>query len=298
MRRQIIVAFLGWLLLGLHPAAAHAAERGALFKVSGHGHTMLLFGTMHVGLPEFYPLEPRIAAAVAGASTLALEIDPMLDPAGLAAAMRRHAMLAPGSPSYESQPPPFRKRLERALKKANIDMAAVDRFKPWLLATTLALAEYAEQGYRTDMSVDLRLAQLARAGRVPVIALETVEGQLGMFDRLSTEEQWRFLDESMALIETGKQRGEVRQIVDAWRYADQAALEAIATRAESDTSMAGKFVQKVMLEERNGPLADKLAGLLEKQDNSVAAIGVLHLVGRHGVPVKLRARGFTVERIY
>jgi len=53
-----------------------------------------------------------------------------------------------------------------------------------------------------------------------------------------------------------------------------------------------------MLEERNGPLANKLATLLEEQDNAVAAIGVLHLVGKHSVPAKLRALGLTVERIY
>ncbi len=90
----------------------------------------------------------------------------------------------------------------------------------------------------------------------------------------------------------------MRQIVDAWRNADQAGLDAIAERAENDTSLSGRFVQKVMLEERNGPLADKLASLLESQDDSVAAIGVLHLVGKQSVPLRLRERGLTVERIY
>ena len=298
MQRQIIVVFLAWLLLGAGLTQARAAERGALFKVSGKGHTMHLFGTMHVGLPEFYPLEPRIAAAVAGASTLALEIDPTQDPGAVAQALRAHAMLAPGSSNYQTMPPAFRKRLERVLSKANIDLAAVSQFKPWLLATTLALAEYAEQGYRTDLSVDLRLAYMARSATVPVIALESVAGQLSMFDRLSSEDQWRFLDDSISLIESGKQRVEVRQIVDAWRTADQGALDNIAARAEADTSLAGKFVQEVMLEERNGPLADKLLKLLEQQDNSVAAIGVLHLLGKHSVPAKLRALGLTVERIY
>lgn len=296
MRQQIIVGFLSWLLLALGPA--WGADRGALFKISGKGHTMHLFGTMHVGLPEFYPLEPRIAAAVAGASTLALEIDPLVDPAAIGRAMQTHAMLAPGAPTYKDLAPEFRLRLERALGKAGIDPAAISRFKPWLVATTLALAEYAQQGYRADLSVDLKLAQLARAGKVPVVELETIAGQLGMFDRLSIEEQWRFLDESIGLMESGKQRAEVRQIVDAWRTADRAALDGIAARAEADTSLAGQFVQKVMLEERNGPLADKLEQLLAKQDNSVAAIGVLHLVGKKSVPEQLRARGITVERIY
>jgi uncharacterized protein YbaP (TraB family) len=294
--RRTLLAFVVSLLCFALPALG--ADRGALFKISGNGHTMHLFGTMHVGLPEFYPLEPRIAAAVAGASTLALEIDPLHDPAGMAKAMQAHALLAPGSATWQDLPQPFRQRLERALTRARIEPAAVLRFKPWLVATTLALAEYAHQGYRAELSVDMRLAQLARDGKVPVIELESVAGQLSMFDRLGMVDQWRFLEESIDLIESGKQRAEVRQIVEAWRTADRQSLDAIAARAEADTTLSGQFVQKVMLEERNGPLAEKLAALLEKQDNSVAAIGVLHLVGKHSVPEKLRARGLTVERIY
>lgn len=296
MRRPIIVVFLSLLMLAL--PSAWGAERGALFKVSGSGHTMYLFGTMHVGLPAFYPLEPRIATAVQNASTLALEVDLLQDPAKLGAAMQAHAMLAPGKPGFQDRSPAFRKRVEQALKKAKIDPAAVARFKPWLVATTLTLAEYASEGYQAELAVDIKLAQMARAGKVPVIELESISAQFAMFDRLGVEEQWKFLEESVEMMETGKQRAEMRQIVDAWSTADKAALDAVAAKVEGDTSVSGKFMQKVLLEERNGPLAEKLAALLAKQDKSVAAIGVLHLVGKNSVPALLGAKGLTVERVY
>ncbi|MES2150009.1 MAG: TraB/GumN family protein [Pseudomonadota bacterium] len=276
--------------------AAGAAERGALFKVQGGGHTMYLFGTMHVGLPEFYPLEPQISGALAGASALALEIDPLQDPAAMAAAVQELGMV--GSAGASEPGAPLKARLARALARAQIDPATAARFKPWMLATLLALTEYAAQGYRTDLAVDLYLAQQARAGKVPVIELESVRAQLGLFGRLSADQQWRYLEDSIDTIEAGKQDAEVRQIVDAWSHADQGALERIAEQAAQDQSVSGKFVQQVMIEERNGPLADKLAALLARQDKVVAAIGVLHLVGAHSVPKQLRARGITVERLY
>ncbi|RSZ59215.1 TraB/GumN family protein [Massilia atriviolacea] len=296
MRRPIIVLFLSLLMLALPPA--WGAERGALFKVSGSGHTMYLFGTMHVGLPEFYPLEPRIATAIQNASTLALEVDLMQDPARLGAAMQAHAMLAPGKPGFRERSPAFRQRVEQALKKAKIDPAAVARFKPWLVATTLTLAEYAAEGYQAELAVDIKLAQMARASKVPVIELESIATQFAMFDRLGVEEQWAFLEESVDMMESGKQRAELRQIVDAWGSADKAALDAVAAKVEGDTSVSGKFMQQVLLDERNGPLAEKLAALLAKQDKSVAAIGVLHLVGKNSVPALLGAKGLTVERVY
>jgi uncharacterized protein YbaP (TraB family) len=296
MRRLIIVIFL--CLSGLALPAAWSAERGALFKVSASGHTLYLFGTMHVGLPEFYPLEPRIAGALAGASTLALEIDPEQTGAAMAEALASHGLFAPGSAGNGAMPPALRARLGPVLEQAHIDPAAVASFKPWLLATVLALAEYASLGYRTDLAVDAYLARLARAGKVRVIELESVDAQLALFDRLPEAAQWRFLDESVGLIESGKQRAQVREVVEAWRSADRAGLDAIAERAQQDDTLSGRFVQQVMLDERNGPLADKLAQLLASENNTMAAIGVLHLVGKHGVPVLLRARGLTVERVY
>jgi uncharacterized protein YbaP (TraB family) len=38
--------------------------------------------------------------------------------------------------------------------------------------------------------------------------------------------------------------------------------------------------------------------LMARENNSLAAIGVLHLVGKGSVPELLRKRGLTVERIY
>ena len=292
MQRQIIVVFLSLFCIAL--PSAFGADRGALFKLTAHGHTMYLFGTMHVGQPKFYPLEPRITAAVVGASTLALEIDPAEDSA---AALAAFGMAVPGA-NVREMTPAFQERLRKAVRQAGIDGDAVAKYKPWLVATVFAIAEYAAQGYRTDLSVDAHLAQLARRAKVPVIGLESPSYQLNLFNRLSNAEQMRFLEESIELIESGKQHAEVRQIIDAWRSADQRTLDAIAARAASDTSVSGKFVKKVLLDERNVTLADKLAALLQRDDKVVAAIGVLHLVGANSVPALLGARGVIVERIY
>lgn len=295
MRRPIIVVFLSLFLM---LPAAWGADRGALFKVSGAGHTMYLFGTMHAGLPEFYPLEARIAGAVAHAPTLALEIDPAQAVADMPAAMQRHGMFAPGSAGYQAIAPEFKARLDRALAKVNLDPAAVAPLKPWLLATALAMHEFTALGYRMDLGVDAKLAEQARGAGVKVLSLESTEAQLALFDSLPEAEQWRFLEESVAMIESGRALSDARELVDAWRSADKAAFDKIAQRMENDDTVSGKFVQKVMLEGRNGPLADKLAALLAREDNSVAAIGVMHLLGRHSVPAMLRARGMTVERVY
>ena len=295
MRRQIIVVFFSLLCLALPPA--WGADRGALFKITAYGHTMHLFGTMHVGQVGFYPLEPRIVAAVKGASTLALEIDPAENPALAAQALRTYGEMAAGA-TRQALSPAMRVRLDRALAKAGIDAAVVAKSRPWMVATVLAMAEYSRQGYLATLSVDGHIAQLARASKVPVIGLESAVFQLSLFNRMPMAEQVSFLEESIGLIESGKQGAEVSKIANAWRTADQAALDEIAARAASDTSVAGKFVRSVFLEERNEAMAEKLAQLLEREANTVAAIGVLHLIGANSVPSLLGERGIAVERVY
>ena len=296
MRRPLfaLLCSLFWLIL----PTASAAERGALFRVSLDGHEMHLFGTLHVGLPEFYPLEPRIAAALSQASTLALEIDPAQPQRELQRALRAHGMLEPGTVGYDSMNPDRRALLDSLIVQGGYDPTNARKFKPVLLATLLTMAEYTKQGYRPDLSSEAWLARRARANATRVVELESLDRQLSLLDRLPVSDRWRFLDEMMGTIESGAQRVEARDMVQAWSNADRAALDRIAMRCEADASVSGKFVTQVLLKERNGGLADSLLNLLRQEKRTFAAIGVLHLLGKGSVPALLQEKGVSVERIY
>ncbi|MDB5959263.1 MAG: TraB/GumN family protein [Massilia sp.] len=304
MRGQIIV---GWgqlrragrlaiflLVALLWSASSLAADRGALFKVTGNSRTLYLFGTMHVGRADFYPFEPRLAAALGAAPTLALEIDPTPAPQAAARAMQKYGLAPPGTLT----PPALAPRLTRALRQAGIDPATLAPYKPWLIATMLAVSEFTRLGYDSTLAVDARLAALAREKNIKVIELESIDSQLALFDSLPLQAQWAFLDETVSEIESGKQQDEARQIAQAWATADRTALDAIAARLEADSTVSGRFMREVLLDGRNAALTNGIVKLMEREDNSVAAIGVLHLVGKRSVPALMRERGLTVEQIY
>ncbi|MGJ7915123.1 TraB/GumN family protein [Massilia sp. LXY-6] len=296
MRRPLfaLLCSLFWLVV----PTVSAAERGALFRVSLEGHDMYLFGTLHVGLPEFYPLEPRIVEALNQSSTLALEIDPAQPQRELQRVLHARGMLEPGAVGYDSMDPDRRSLLDSLIVQGGYDPTNARKFKPVLLATLLTMAEYTKQGYRSDLSSEAWLARHARANATRVLELESLDRQLSMLDRLSVPERWRFLDEMMGTIESGAQRVEARDMVQAWSNADRAALDRIAMRCDADTSVSGKFVTQVLLKERNRGLADGLLNLLRQEKRTFAAIGVLHLLGKGSVPELLQARGVSVERIY
>jgi uncharacterized protein YbaP (TraB family) len=306
MRRQIIVMFCSLFCFVLSPSwAADAAQaqvqapnRGALFKVQQGGHTLYLFGTIHVGTKDFYPLEPRVAGVLKSAPVLALEIDPLGDQQPMMRALQQYGLTAKGGPAGPSLAPDWQMRLERLLKQYNIAPETAASMKPWLVATLLTVAEFTAQGYDASLAVDSYLARQAHASGQKVVELESAGSQMALFGKMTQDEQLTFLREAIAGIEDQEQANQAREIAHAWRTADVAALDALALKAEQDDSYSGRFLQKELLEGRNPALADGMVKLMARENNSLAAIGVLHLVGKGSVPELLRKRGLTVERIY
>lgn len=259
MRRPIIVVFFSLFLMAFQ---ALAGERGALFKVSSGANALYLYGTVHAGRPDFYPLEPRIGAAMAAAPTLALEVDSTGDQAAMGATIMKHGMF----PSAEA---------------------------------TLAMVEVGKLGYDPKMGVDAHLAGLAKSsGKTRIAELESMEYQAALFNRMPIDDQWTMLEEALNDMESGRHAREARELFAAYEGADQAALDRVAKRLEEDNTVGGKFTREVLMNERNGPMADKIVSLVGRENNSVVAVGLLHLVGKGSVPELLRKRGVKVERVY
>jgi uncharacterized protein YbaP (TraB family) len=300
MRRpSIIVVFLGLFLMAVQ---ALAAERGALFKVSGSGHALYLYGTIHAGHPDYYPLEPRIRQALAAAPTLALEVDAAGNPAAMMAAMQQYGMYPEGQKGkvgLASLSPERRQKIEAGMRRQGLDPNAMGQLKPWVMVMTLAVIDAAKLGYDPRLGVDAHLAEQARAnGKTRIAELESISYQAALIDRMSDDEQWKLLEETLENMASGRQLRETRDLFAAYDEADQAAQERIAQRVEEDDSVSGRFVRKYLMDERNGPMADKILALLARENNAVVAVGLLHLVGKRGVPELLRKRGVKVERIY
>src|SRR5690606_24083293 len=109
---------------------------------------------------------------------------------------------------------------------------------------------------------------LARQGKTRIAALETMQYQAALLNRLPIDAQWRLLEETLADMDSGRQLRETREMLEAYERADQKAQDSLMQRVESDDSLSGKFMREFLLEERNGPMADKVAALLAREDKA------------------------------
>ena len=304
VRRLIIVTF-AWLLCLYLPAADAASatqgaagkeQHGALFKVQDAHHTLYLFGTIHVGADNFYPLAPRVMQALEQAPAIALEIDPQKIPAMQAAVLQYG--LYPDGKSYRTElPPPLRQQVAAALQKYQVAPDAVTRFRPWMIASLLTVQEFDSKGYRSELAVDSYLADIIKKRNKPVIELEGAATQLALFGALSDRQQNLLLEDTIKELSDPDSAAKVVELAECWRTGNLEGLQGLLDDMESDHSFVGRFTKEVLLDQRNPPLTDRIAALLKQQDGIFAAIGILHLVGPTGVPALLKQRGYTVERV-
>ena len=304
MRNRLIILFV--LLFGLGADALAVAEiaqaqpippRGTLYRVRYQGHTSYLFGTIHIGRPDFFPLEAQATQALSEAGTLALELD-LRDAAAMQDAVQKYGMYAGDDTVDKHLSAAGLQRLQAALTQSHIPFERVARMKTWMVANLLLVAALEQQGYRTDLATESYLSAAATEQGKSIVALESADFQLSLFDSLTEKQQEQYLIDNLKDMQSGEMRKNTQELVDAWASANQKAFNHLLAEAQKDHTTSGKFFIQVLLGKRNPALADKIEAMLKDQKASFVGIGLLHLIGANGVPQLLAKRGYAVTKLY
>jgi hypothetical protein len=278
-----------WLALAL---PAQARDRHVLWTVEGKHNTVYLLGSIHVLRASDEGLPAIADEAYSDAEQIVMEIDmddPASQPLAMFGAMQRAAMLPPGQ-SLRSVLGADYERVQAQALEAGVDLASLDQVAPWFVAITLMSLELAKRGFDPALGVEQTVASRAMADRKPIIGLETAEQQFAVMSSLPLAEQKRFL--LMSLEEADRMDTELESLLAAWRAGDTDELETLLS------SEFERFPElyKPLTEDRNRVWVEKLAGLLDDDDDYLVVVGALHLVGRNSVVDLLRTRGYDVEQ--
>jgi hypothetical protein len=292
-----MIARLAALLLGVvaafAAARADAADRSVLWAVRGEHNTVYLLGSIHVLRPGDGELPRAALEAYADAEQLVMEIDlddpGIADPTALLGTMQRSALLPEGESLRDVLGRDYAEVAGRA-RESGLDLAMLDRFAPWFVATMLLQLELTQRGFKPELGIEQQLAERAVRDGKPIEGLETAEQQFAVLAGLSLPEQKRFL--MMSLGESERLDDEIEDLLAAWRSGDVAALEEMLTAAfEEFPELYGPLT-----EDRNRAWVEQLGKLLDDRDDYLVVVGALHLVGRHSVVELLRRRGYTVTQ--
>lgn len=265
------------------------SPKPALWKITGKDDVLegWLFGTIHA-LPDGVNWRTEtFDQALRQSEALAVEIADLDDQKAIARTFYQLA-LTPGQPILlERVSADRRKKLAALMEEGNFDKGEFQSTETWAAAITLAqLASVGD----SENGVDRALVRGFGGG--PVIELEGVSKQLGVFDRLPAKEQRDLLH---AVIDegTGLDQDEPRKLMITWLTGNLDQLE-----LENGTGMlADPELRQALLVDRNVDWVRQLEAMLPSKGPVMVAVGAAHMVGPDGLPALLSEKGYTITRV-
>ena len=256
--------------------------------------SLYLLGSVHMGTGQMLDLGPLVEAAYRRSDELVVEVDvTRLGPEEMLALIERHATFAPPRTLRDVLSPPVLDQLTAYLAGRGLQMASVERFRPWFVSFLVAQIELQAAGYEIELGVDHVLMKRASAEK-PIAALETAASQLQMLNSLPAPLQELMLKDILARVDRFAE--EVAELVDAWKAGDEARLESLVFRPLGRFPELEAFYDLVFFQ-RNERMTTQLAELLRDGKTRLVVLGAGHMIGSRGIPAQLRERGYRVRRI-
>ncbi|MCF8708344.1 TraB/GumN family protein [Rhizorhapis sp. SPR117] len=294
MRRYLLfwlglAAFLG--ACGTEPKDGTEAPSPALWTIAKDGHKAWLFGTVHM-LPEDVSWEsPAITKAVAQSDLLVLEA------AGLENEKRTAAIFeqlgrSPDLPGIAQRVPTERRAaLQALMARMGATEQTLAPYESWAAALLLSASAQEDLKLRAGAGVERLLSTRFLEKGKPVIGLETVEGQLGIFDTLPEDAQRALL--TQVVEEADSATDQYQAMLAAWLRGD---IERIGDTFTAEFGKAPALAHP-LLYDRNRNWARQIDALMKRPGTPFIAVGAGHLVGKNSVQAMLVKKGFEVNRV-
>jgi uncharacterized protein YbaP (TraB family) len=263
-----------------------AADPAAWQIAAGEATTIWLLGSVHYLRDQDYPLPGNVDVLYDRADQLVMEIDlDDLDPSVAQSRFMQAALLPPPTGLRSVLSPAVYADTAALADELGLDLAALDRFEPWLVALTLMDLGMSRLGYRADRGLEQTLVQRARRDGKPVIGLETLSDQIAIFDGLSDADQQTLLAQTLDELRTTTD--DMNELIDAWR---SGTLDTLTEKLSASFRDFPRLYQTLVVE-RNRRWIDELERLATQRGNFLVVVGALHLTGDDNVIEMLRQRG-------
>lgn len=274
--------------------ASPAPAAHFLWEVSSLTSRVYLFGTVHAGKRDWYPLPKPIEDALVASDVLVVEAD-VTHLESIAKAAPLMSYRPPDSLAKHVEPAHY-ERFRKLLGRYGVPEAQVAHMKPFMAVSVLVFAEWGRLGYLPQYGVDAYLINKAKAENKPIVEIEGLAMQARLIDSLTDEESRRLFEGTLRALEGGLTGEQITGMVNAWQSGDPNLLLEIARKYNDLVPGAREFEEKFIWA-RHDAMAAKIEGYLETRKRHFIAVGSLHLSGPRGLVEILRKRGYLVRQL-
>ncbi len=262
-------------------------ENSLLWQISGNGleKPSFLYGTIHLICEQDMQFTPEIQASFASTDQLVLEIN-MMDPEFLIDIQRLMFMQDDKKLADLLGPDDYSKVKSFFSDSLGMDLQLMERVKPFFLQGMLygQILGCQPEGY------EQKFMEMASDANKNVLALETLQLQMELFDQIPYQKQAALLLEIIVDYEENKQ--EFFELVNTYKKQDIEGAYQLIKKADAGP----ESFEEALLTKRNMnwiPMIEEMA----KDKPTFIAVGAGHLAGENGVINLLRQKGYQVKPV-
>lgn len=273
-----------------------------LYKVSdAKGNVIWLFGSIHVGKEEFYPLPDYVMNAYNSSDVLAVEANVLSaeeDVTGLMNAMRP-LLYTDGTTIKDHVSEEAYTAGVNALTELGIYNKALDFYCPAMWSNLIDSVIILNLGIDATSGIDMHFLALATEENKEIYEIESAEFQYGMLGGFSDELQEMLLVSSAEGAADIDAYGEgLNGLIDLWTAGDEEAFcEYLSSDGEGMPAELYEEYYTAMYSDRNNNMTDYAVDALASGEEVFICVGAAHVVGEGSISDNLRELGYTVEMV-
>lgn len=289
---NVLLRALAALAVVAAPLQANAAA--FIWEVSSMTNKIYLYGTVHAGKKEWYPLPAAVEQGFADSQVLVVEAD--ISDVEAMQKMQPATYTPPDNLAKHVDPASY-ERFRKLLPRYQLPEASVSKLKPFMAVSLLVFSDWARLGFRPELAVEVYLIDKAVKAKMPVRELEGLEVQVALMDSLTEEENQRVFEGTVDALERGLTEGQIKGMVETWQAGDPAKMLRIARDYDDKVKGAAELEEKFVWG-RHDAMVKKIEGYLNtSKERAFVAVGALHLAGPRGLVEQLRKRGYIVRQL-
>lgn len=297
--RQAFCLLLATILVlpALAPLACaqEAGEtRHMLWQVTSEEGTTAgyLVGSVHVMKEDAYPLGPAFDDAFAKADVLAFEANQDSMQAKAKSLVRQLALYSEGKTLESELSDETYAMLEKRTEMLGLNLAQMQRLEPWMMSMTIPTRQMQKAGYSEQQGLDRHFFTKAKDAGKPIVAFETAEEQLRLFDSLPPEKQEDYLRYSLEKADRTVEN--IDKMVRYWKNGNAEGIEEMMVDQMKEDTPA---LYEMLITERNESWMAQITELLASEKRPMVVVGAGHVVGENGLVAMLEAKGHQVQQL-
>lgn len=279
-----------------------AGAKGVAWIVEDEDTKIYLLGSIHMGIPDLYPIHKKLKTAFNESDALIVEAN-LLDPIG-SQYYAENAFYNEGKTLQENISAESYAKLEKVSEQLEIPIESLNTMKPWFISSYLSsLMKDGAFGLSADelgqYGIDIQFTLNAYLQEKPVYELEGIPAQVDMFDGLSRETQEEALVNLLdSILENNQQLDEELALLADWfKYWK---LGDIENFAKSIAALEGDDeYSKMLYGKRDEDMAKTIMELLENATGQFfVVVGAGHFLVDKNIRYHLEQNGYNVTPLY